>query len=336
MIPEYLLTAQTYVILTFAGYGLTSLFIPKRLRKYALWLCPWYGTALIVSLGTILNLARVTMMRGPYVTLAFCFILFVYTALSQKLVTFSSASGLFFLLFLLLTFVGLVFVWLPTDFWKDYSIREIGFYGEKVDFLLNHSVLDSAILDKSFVENVNQIGVSSLLAFFFVITNQPFGVIVNILAMIYLILSSLLIVILAATIYKSYQKSHLPVIAVVMITTVVSFYLLTKLIDVGLTRLIFFGVVAFTMVLLYDHLLEIWDAKVIFNNFLHHEFIIAFNLSSLAVIHPQAFRLFLLAIVFFSLGSFFAKKRKALLLTVGKVALLTIIINPVMIGIALR
>ncbi len=79
-----LYTVSIIFLLYFTGFGITSLFLPKSLRKDIFWFTPWTGVALIAMYGVILSFAKVPMSLAAYIIMGISGVSAVYALLMRR------------------------------------------------------------------------------------------------------------------------------------------------------------------------------------------------------------------------------------------------------------
>ena len=77
-------TVQLIGILYLAGFGISLLFLPKRLMVYRMWLMPWVGVVFLTYLGIILNIGKIPMNIGWKVITAAVVMIGLYALLKER------------------------------------------------------------------------------------------------------------------------------------------------------------------------------------------------------------------------------------------------------------
>lgn len=306
-----LLHFEILVMLYLTGFGFVSIFVPNDLKKIALWIAPLYGTILIAFLGTAASFGRLPMNQGVYLINFIVLFLFLYALITKKFTFIFSKKSLlmWFFLFVLSPFFSLS--------WNNSSLLTSS------NFLIKHIVLDTYPFNRTFADNNYLVGVSSVIAYFSVLLRQDASVIVRILPNVYLSIFFPLVFILI---------KHVNIIMRLILSGL--FYLMLKFFPPTFPQFLCILIFLSMIILVREYFLGIRSGKIAahFNTF---DLLNALFFSSLAMVYPPGFRLAVVAFLLLTIISLFLKKDRWLItLSIIKVIILAILINPVAVGLA--
>lgn len=307
--------------LFFIGYGFTEVFLPSKLREKAIWFYPWLGTVFIAFFGTVLYYGKMSMGMGIYFIASVSVFLFFYSLFNKYRLNISLKENL---LFLLIIFMISIF------FSPSFNLSSLD---QKANFLKKGSVVSTEGLRRSFYEDSNLIGASSLIAFFSVLSNQKVAQAAYSLQTIYLILLYPLIF----NLLKNHILSKKRFLAVILSMFLLVFiYFLFSLFNLSLFHLVFFGVSLVFLTLIYHYITLISKFKSDIISPTLFEVLLAVVLSSVASIYPLGFKIVLGLLLFLGLFNIFYQKRLKEFLVLNKIIILAIIMNPIIIGVVIR
>lgn len=338
MIEILFLTIKILFILFFVGYGFAAIFIPEKLRHDAFWMSPWLGLVFICIVGISSSMAGVPMNQAKYLILALAVVLFIYSIIVRKKISFVSWETA---VIALLTTVCLVFNIYPllvkVGFPTTISLGNLDpiSYVHTSDFLLNNTVFDG----KNFIHykpylwatgdlfhNGYRWGTPMVLSFFSSILNVRAYQIYSIVINLFFALSFPITFILAKQITNK-KKSYL-LLFLIFLTQTFNSTSLYMLYNVFFAQFAFLGVFIIITILLYSYFSE--ENKKLFN-FNSYDFLIAFSLSSLTTLYVEGiFFIFIPLFIFIFLK--ILQKQYKFLLYGFKIILLLLLINPMTFG----
>lgn len=144
----------TLFAMFYLGYGITAIIIPNKLKGYAFWFTPWYGTIYLIVFSVLMSSLGLPMKIIAPAILVFSSILNGYILFLKKnilkfdrsedfLTAFLILFSIFFNLYPLIRLVNY-----PTTI--SFGNNDIGDYVGASDFLLSNSLLDAFITKASF------------------------------------------------------------------------------------------------------------------------------------------------------------------------------------------
>jgi len=304
-----LLHFEILIILYLTGFAFISIFVPKNLKKITLWFAPLYGTILIALLGTASSFGRLSMNQGIYLINFIVLFLFLYALFTRKFAFIFSKNTLLIWLFLFFLSPFFSLSWDNADLLTN------------SDFLIKHIVLDTYPFNHTFADNNYLVGISSMIAYFAVLLKQDVSIIVQILPNVYLTVFFPLAFILI---------KHLTI--TIRLILLGLFYLLLKFFPPTFPFFLCVLIFLSMIILVREYFLGVRSGKIAvhFNTF---DLLTALTLSSLAVIYPPGFKLAAAAFLFLTIVSLFLKKdRWFMILSIIKIKLTAVLINPVAVG----
>lgn len=338
MINILFLTIKILFILFFIGYGFTAIFIPERLRRDAFWMSPWFGLIFICIVGIFSSMAGVPMNQAKYLILALAVVLFIYSIIVRKKISFVSWETAVIALLTMICFLFNIYPLLvKVGFSTTISLGNLDpiSYVHTSDFLLNNTVFDG----KNFIHykpylwatgdllhNGYRWGTPMILSFFSSILNVKAYQIYSIVINLFFALSFPITYILAKQIIDK-KKSYL-LLFLIFLTQAFNSTSLYMLYNVFFAQFAFLGVFTIITILLYSYFSE-KNKKLL--NFNSYDFLIAFSLSSLTTLYVEGiFFIFIPLFIFIFLK--ILQKQYKFLLYGFKIILLLLLINPMTLG----
>lgn len=313
------------VALFFLGYGLSSLFLPKTLRAYGIWLTPWLGTVLVIVVGAALSLSKVGMderllgglgVKGYHVILIISLVLLFYALLEKgKMKFFSLDNGVLFLIF----FFGVLFVRSVSA--SSNLIQSIEYFREK-------GVIEKIITEKKLTIDTLQIGVPILGAFFESVFQTEIKQLMLNLAKVYYGLFALLVFI---AFKHSLCKRSLTAAGITVILVLLAKF--TGFYTVNLHQIIFSGMVLFLILLFFNSLKAQHVEKI---SIVGEDLTLGASLSALSSLNPAGFSAVLVLLLVAISVLFIGRRERKLWLKIVKVIVIAFILNPFTFGVTLE
>lgn len=341
MIEIILLTFKILFILFFVGYGFTAIFIPEKLRNDSFFIIPWVGLIMINIFGITFSMAQIPLEKSKYFLFAIALLTIIYSLIIKK--TFLSFSKDTFFVGLL-TVICLIFNLYPLLIKIGYpttiSLGNLDplSYVNVGEYLIKNSVLvhPEMLSTQPHFRAVGDLllysyrwGSPLILGFF----SSVFGLrsyrIYSILITLLFSLSYPLVYLLAKLLIN---KSSRLLILLTFLTYGMNSIILYILYNVFFAQFIFTGIFILTIILLYSY----FSDKNIKNwQFNGYDLLIALSFSSLASVYPEGLIFATVPILIFLLIKLFSKERFLIFASLCKIAIITLIINPFILGKAL-
>ena len=335
------LSLKIIFILFFVGYGFTSIFLPDKFRKDSLIIIPWLGIVFTILFGVALSFARFPLSQGKSLILLTGLILIIYSVIKKRLILTFSKSTLVLGLF---TFILLIFNLFPL-------ISKMGFpttislgnldplsYANVGDFLIKNSLLDG---NKIIHFEPHLWAVGDLLYYSFRWGSPLFlGFISSLLNVksyeVYYILMSILFSLTFPLVYllstQFYSKKSYLLMIIIFMTYGMNSILLYMLYNVFLAQFLFSGVYILILILLLGYFNEKNKEDFSFNSY---DLLIGFCISSITSIYPEGLVFVLIPLAIYLAFKLLTNERLTTLISLSKILLIIILINPITLGTAL-
>lgn len=342
MIEIVILLIKSICILYFIGYGFSSMILPEKLRKDAFFIIPWLGLVLTTFLSVALTMARIPLSQGKYVIFTVALLLLLYSILSKKILRVFNKDTILISFF---TFVTLLIVIFPllvrVGFPTTISLGNLDpiSYVNVSEFLIHNSVISGKeiVAQSDKFASVGDLlyysyrwGSPLILGFFLDVLGLRAYQIYTILISIFYALTFPLVSLLAKLFFT--KKSNLLTLFI-FLTFSLNSILLYLLNNAFFAQFIHSGIYVLVFILLYSYISSQEFNKPAFN---FYDLLIALSITASASIYPDGL-LFLAAPFFiFLILNLFSKDRFKYLITFGKIGLLALLINPLVIGSVLK
>ena len=288
---------KIFGIFIFTGFGFNLLFLPKKLKELSFFLSPIIGLILIIVSSGILSFGRVSLNIGSYVIVLISILLFFYALI----------------------------------------------FGVSMRIFLKHAisfsliiVIDTNTFNRTFLQNFMEIGLASPAIFMSIILRENIQTILQVLPGVYLTFFFLSVFFPAKILLKRNTKAYI----------ILGFlYLLMWYQNFSTPLILFLTFVFFIFGLTYEHISS--EAKVPLNLLLptEYEVMMGLSLSAIASVFPYGFKVVAFSLVF--LAIYMIMKKASSNLNRGKdinlffamcikIIFITVLLNPVIIGLVLR
>lgn len=341
MMQILLYTASILFLLYFTGFGITSLFLPKHLRKDIFWFTPWTGIALIALYGVILSFAKVPMSVAAYVIMGVSGVAAVYALLMRrfdKIPLFETAF--------LAAGVSVCFILTTIPLFKEGypTVLSLGnvdpiSYTNVADFFVKHTVWEGKDIPaySPYIWAIGDIvhysyrwGSPLFLSFFNemlrVRSYQTFSIIISLL----FALSFPLVFIFAKQLVK---KHHLIIGLLLFFTFSLNSTLTYMLYHVFFAQFIFTGLYIYILILFFHHQYPQGEKITSFSSELlfvrGSELLLALLLSSITTLYPEGLIFILFPFIIYSLLSYLLYRDIRTIIFFVKMIVLMLVINPV-------
>lgn len=302
----FILHMKILALLYLFGFGFVLVFIPKNLWSIALWFAPIYSTILIAVLGNAASFGRLPMSQGIYVINLIVLFFILYALITKKPLFIFSLNTLIILLFLFFS----PFL-LPLS-WDNSALLTSS------DFLIKHTILDTFAFNRTFADNNYFMGISSTIAYFALLLKQNVSSIALILPNVYLSVFFPLLLVLA-------RRFGI----IIKLTLFGLFYLSLRFFPPSFSQFLSVLIWVSMVILVREYFLRIRSGAIVtrFNQF---DLLNALLFFSFTLIYPPGFKLTAMIFIFLVMISLFLKKyRWSIILSILKIIILTLIINPI-------
>lgn len=342
MIEIIFLTFKIIAILFFVGYGFTSIFIPEKLRKDSFFIIPWIGIIFSIVFSVASTFAGVTISQAKYAILLLSSLFLIYSIAKKRALFIFSRE----------TFIISIFVLISLFFSLYPLIAKIGFpttislgnldplsYTNVSEYLVDHSLLSSRV---AIPYKPHLLAVGDLLYYSFRWGSPLFlGFISDILSVrsyqvYYILITSLfaltfpLVYILAKNFFK---KENFYLMLIIYLTFAMNSTLLYMLYSVFFGQFMFSGIFVLILIFLQSYFSDKKNLTSFFNTY---DFLIAIGISSISSIYPEGLIFVCFPLVIYFLLKILSKERWQIFWSLAKILILTIIINPVTFGLAIK
>ncbi|OGK15024.1 hypothetical protein A3H80_03955 [Candidatus Roizmanbacteria bacterium RIFCSPLOWO2_02_FULL_37_19] len=315
---------KIFGIFIFTGFGFNLLFLPKKLKELSFFLSPIIGLILIIVSSGILSFGRVSLNIGSYVIVLISILLFFYALIFGVSMRIFLKHAISFSLI-----IGLTLFLFPFN-----NVDISNFQG--FEFFREHTVIDTHTFNRTFLQNFMEIGLASPAIFMSIILRENIQTILQVLPGVYLTFFFLSVFFPAKILLKRNTKAYI----------ILGFlYLLMWYQNFSTPLILFLTFVFFIFGLTYEHISS--EAKVPLNLLLptEYEVMMGLSLSAIASVFPYGFKVVAFSLVF--LAIYMIMKKASSNLNRGKdinlffamcikIIFITVLLNPVIIGLVLR
>lgn len=311
------------------GYGLTSLFLPEKLKKDSFFIVFWVGIILAIIYNVALTIARIPIDQGKYVVLLFSLVLTVYSVIKKKsIVVFSKYT-------LIMVTLALICILITIN--KSGIIQSS--YISDSKYLISRSLTEDITrlpfkpylkVESKFPASGFMLGNPLLLGFISNSTGVDPVNVYNILKSIFFSMAFPLIFILGKNLFKQINRNLLIIIYLIFTSISISLYMSD---NDFYTQTLFLGILVFILVIFQNYFCERKNIAGFFNS---HDLLMAIGISAISSVYPKGLIITCLLLITYSFSKVFTKERKLLFWTLAKILLLAIIINPMTFGLAVR
>lgn len=342
MLDIVFIGAKILLILLFTGYGLTSLLIPEKIKKDGLFIMPWIGLIFIVFITGASTLARIPVIQSKYIVYFASIILIIYAIFKKKLITNFSKETKWLVI---LSAICLLFNIYPLLFKIGYpttiSLGNLDplSYTNVSEFLINNSFLDGK-KPVSFEPHLWAVGdllyysyrwgSPLILAFFTSSLNLKSYQIYSILIIILFAISFPLVYLLARTIIKDKYKYLMIITFLIYGLNSIMIYMLN---NVFFAQFIFNGLAILTCLLFYFYINDQNKDNKRINSY---DLLIGLSLSTIISVYSEGVIFVLVPILIYYGVTFLIKRKIYILFPLFKILLITIIVNPLVFGLATK
>lgn len=339
MIEIIVLTLKIVSILYFIGYGLTSILLPKKLREDSFFIIPWIGLIFIAIFGISLSMAKIPLLNGKYIISIFAFSLILYAVITKKILfSFSKETFIIGLLSFLSLFFNLYPLLVKFGYPTTISLSNLDplSYVNVAEHLINNPILNRpeffstqphfrAIGDLLFYSY--RWGSPVILSFFSSILEIRSYKIYTILISLIFSLTFPLVYLLAKLFIV--KKTNKLLILFTFLTYGLNSTILYLLYNAFFAQFIFTGIFILTTILLHSYFSDENVNKLELNSY---DLLIALCFSSLSSVYPEGLVFAVSPLVIFLFLNLFSKDRFKFFVALLKIALLTLLINPFLLG----
>ena len=341
MAEIFILLINLIIILYFVGYGFSSIFLPEKLRKDAFFIIPWLGVVLITFLSVALTMARIPISQGKYIIFGISFILLIYALVSKKALRIFNKEVILLSFFCISALVMLLIPLLKVGYPTTISLGNLDpiSYVNVGEFLIDNSVVSGKdIVSKSGkYASVGDLlyysyrwGSPLILGFFSDVLTVKTYQIYTILINIFYALTFPLVYLLSKLFFT--KKSNL-LMLLIFLTFTLNSILLYLLNNAFFAQFIYSGIYLLVFILLYLYISSQEFNKPVFN---FYDLLLALSITVSASIYPDGLLYLVGPFGIFLLFELFSKEKYKYLTSFGKIGLLSVLINPLVIGSALK
>ena len=341
MAEIFILLINLIIILYFVGYGFSSIFLPEKLRKDAFFIIPWLGVVLITFLSVALTMARIPISQGKYVIFGISFILLIYALVSKRALRIFNKEVILLSFFCISALVMLLIPLLKVGYPTTISLGNLDpiSYTNVGEFLIDNSVVSGKEIVSQSDEYASvgdllyysyRWGSPLILGFFLDVLGLRAYQIYTILISIFYALTFPLADLLAKLFFT---KKNNFLMLLIFLTFSLNSILLYLLNNAFFAQFIYSGIYLLVFILLYSYISSQEFNKPVFN---FYDLLLALSITVSASIYPDGLLYLVGPFGIFLLFNFFSKNRLNYLISFGKIALLTILANPLVIGSALK
>lgn len=315
--------------LFFTGYGFTSIFLPKKLKKDFFFIVFWVGIILAIIYNVALTIARIPIDQGKYVVLLFSLVLVVYSVIKKKFITVFSKDTL------IMVSIGLICILITIN--KN-SIFQSSYMSDS-KYLISHSLTEDITrlpfkpnlkVDSQFPAIGFMLGNPLLLGFISNSTGIDPVNAHNILKSIFFSMTLPLIFILGKNLFKQINRNLLIIIYLIFTSIFISLYMSG---NDFYTQTLFLGIFVFILLIFQNYFSKRKNITVFFNS---HDLLMASGISAISSVYPKGLIITCLFLIIYLFSKVFTKERQFVLWALAKILLLAVIINPLTFGLAIR
>ena len=341
MAEIFILLINLIIILYFVGYGFTSIFLPEKLRKDAFFIIPWLGVVLITFLSVALTMARIPISQGKYIIFGISFILLIYALVSKKALRIFNKEVILLSFFCISALVMLLIPLLKVGYPTTISLGNLDpiSYVNVGEFLIDNSVVSGKeiVSQSDKYASVGDLlyysyrwGSPLILGFFSDVLTVKTYQIYTILINIFYALTFPLVYLLSKLFFT--KKSNL-LMLLIFLTFTLNSILLYLLNNAFFAQFIYSGIYLLVFILLYSYISSQEFNKPVFN---FYDLLLALSITVSASIYPDGLLYLVGPFGIFLLFELFSKEKYKYLTSFGKIGLLSVLINPLVIGSALK
>lgn len=334
------LIIKILIILFFVGYGFTSIFLPEKLRKDSFFFIPWIGLILITVIGIALSMIQIPLAQSKYIIFTIASILIIYSLLIKKTIfRFSKDTILLCVLAVICLLFNLYPLLIKIGYPTTISLSNLDplYYVNLGEYLINHSVLThpEILSTQPHLKAVGDLlyyhrwGSPLILGFFSSVFKIRAYRIYSILITLLFSLSFPLVYLLGKLLIN---KSSKLLIFLTFLTYGINSTILYMLYNVFFAQFIFIGIFILTVILLYSYFSDGIIKNLRLNGY---DLLIAFGFSSLTTIYSEGLVFAIIPIAVFLLYKLFLKEKLTVFISLLKIIILALIINPYTMSIAL-
>lgn len=300
------------------GYGTTILIIPNEYKKNYILFIPWIGTVLIMLISITASLAKEPITRSRIIVLFVAFLsLGIIYVLKKSLFPITRYSIYVFFLVI----VGIFFLSLY------YHNAVISAKIVDAQYYTKVSLVENLMNNISFnINNIN-IGPAMITGFFILLLKSHSIIFLNNLLFIYSFLSYPLFLILVQSVYR---KNKISVILITYSIWILIMKFFIRTLDISL----YIGIMLMLSLYLKSYFQNVLKKVKPVNLDIYH-IAIGMFLSSLTVILPVYFKLIFILVVFLFMTVLLITRKKQVAISLLKIIVILLLINPLMTGIAL-
>lgn len=336
-----ILLSKIIFILYFVGYGFTAVLIPKKLRKDSFFIIPWIGLIFITVIGIALSMAQVPLAQSKYVIFAIGSVMIIYSFLIKKtLFSFSKDTILVGILTIVCLLFNLYPLLIKFGYATTISLSNLDplSYVNVGEHLINNPIFNrpEILSTQPHFRAVGDLlyygyrwGSPLILGFFSTVLGLRSYKIYSILITLLFSLSFPLVYLLAKLLIN---KSNRILMFLIFLTYGMNSIILYMLYNVFFAQFIFAGIFILTIILLYSYFSDESFKKLQFNTY---DLLIALAFSSLSSIYSEGLVFAAAPMFIFLFLKLFFKERSAVFISMSKIAILVLIINPFTIGTSL-
>jgi len=342
MFKIFIFVIEIILTLYFCGYGLTSIFLPDKLRKDSFFIIPWLGIILITITGVSVTMARIPLIYGKYIILLISALLILYSMVCKKvLASFNKETKLISIFFLFILFFNLYPLITKAGFPTTISLGNLDpiSYTNVSDFLVKNSLLDGKKI-VHFAPHLWPVGdllyysfrwgSPIFLGFISSLMNVRAYEVYSILITILFALSFPLVYVLSKS-FSSIKSNFL--ILIIFITFGMNSILLYLLYNVFFAQFLFSGIFILILIFIHSYSFKKRENGFLFNSY---DFLIGLAVSSVTMIYPEGLTFIIAPISVFFIIKLFTNERLNVFISLLKIGVITTIINPMTLGTAIN
>ncbi|MFZ3171879.1 MAG: hypothetical protein WA118_07865 [Carboxydocellales bacterium] len=330
------------VLLYFVGYGITKLLLPDILKEHEFWLTPWIGTIFFTSLLVIFSLMGISINISAYLIILLSFIcLFACWLLKIKITPYFNWENEWFILVIVI--ISILFNLL--SLLKHGIVTTVSFgnldpihYSLVADYLIDNSIFTKINDNQLYpampvIKHITQIverwGSYVIISFFSVLLNLKAYQVYTILTVVFNALIPPLVLVLAKKVYPITKIQSF----IILILSAFNINLLYILYHAFFGQIIFEGILILLITLTITYISSNMATKGI-NKF---DILIGCGVSSLTSIYAEGTAFIILPVILYTIIQLIIKRSISnIFYKIFKVAILTMIINPIAVYMGLK
>lgn len=329
-------TFSIVFLLYFIGFGVTSLFLPKHLRRDMFWFMPWTGVALIALYGVILSFAKVPMSLAAYIIMGVSGVSALYALIMKRVERIHFFETVLLALGVLICFILNMIPLFKAGYPTVVSLGNVDpiSYTNVADFFVNNTVwkgkeilpyTPSIWAVGDLVHYSYRWGSAMLLSFFNEILNvrsyQTFSIMISLL----FAMSFPLLFVFAKQLTN---RHHATIGFLLFLTFVLNSTLTYMLYHVFFAQFIFTGLYLYILILLFTKRND-EQKEISLLSFSGREILLGLILSAVTTLYPEGLVFILIPFVLVTAISYLLNRDIYTVLFFIKVCGLMIIVNPV-------